>query len=159
MKKSIAIFSSHDEAHEALSALKDSGFDMQKVSIVGKAEVIDDKIHVKSNRALIAAPTIAGTVIGATLGVLSGVGLFAIPGLGMVFGAGAVVGAFAGFDFGVIAGGITSILVELGIKDDHIAYEEHIKEGRFLMFMDGTEAEIEKAEKILEGKHLGIARH
>lgn len=159
MKKSIAVFSSHDEAHEGLEALKASGVNMSHVSIIGKAEIIDDKIHVKSNRALIAAPTVAGTVIGASVGLMTGIGLFAIPGLGMLFGVGAVVGAFAGFDAGIIAGGITSILVGLGVKDEHITYEEHIKDGKFLMFIDGSEEEIERAENILEGRHLGISRH
>lgn len=159
MKKSIAVFSSHDEAHEGLEALKEAGISMNKISIIGKADIVDDKIHVKSNKALIAAPTVAGTVIGTTVGLMTGIGLFAIPGLGVLFGAGAIIGAFAGFDAGLIAGGLTTILVELGIKEDNIKYEEHIKEGKFLMFIDGSEDEIEKAERILEGKHLGIARH
>ena len=131
---------------------------MKHVSLIGKADIIDDKIHVKSNKALIAAPTVAGTVIGTTVGVLTGIGLFAIPGLGVLFGAGAVIGAFAGFDAGIIAGGLSTILVELGIKDENIKFEEHIKEGSFLMFIDGPESEFDRAESIIEGKHLGITR-
>lgn len=159
MKKSVAIFSSHDEAQEGLEALKAAGINMRNISLIGKAEIIDDKVHVKSNKSLIAAPTIAGTVIGTTVGLLTGVGLFAIPGLGVLFGAGAVIGAFAGFDAGMIAGGLSSILIELGIKDEKIKYEEHIKEGSFVMFIDGTKEEIDRAEEIIEGKHIGIARH
>ena len=156
MKKSIAIFSSHDEALEGLEALKSAGINMKHVSLIGKADIIDDKVHVKSNKALIAAPTVAGTVIGTSVGVLTGIGLFAIPGLGVLFGAGAVIGAFAGFDAGIIAGGLTTVLVELGIKEENIKYEEHVKEGNFLMFIDGSENEIELSEGIIEGKHLGI---
>jgi len=159
MKKSIAIFSSHDEAIHAVEVLKESGINMGHISLVGKAEIVDDKIHVKSNKALIAAPTVAGTVIGTSIGILSGIGLFAIPGFGVIFGAGAIVGALAGFDIGLIAGGTTTMLIELGIKEDHVTYEEHIKDGKFLMFIDGPEAEVQKAELIIEGKHLGLARH
>lgn len=159
MKKSIAIFSSHEEALEGLEALKSAGINMKHVSLIGKADIIDDKVHVKSNKALIAAPTVAGTVIGTTVGVLTGIGLFAIPGLGVLFGAGAVIGAFAGFDAGIIAGGLTTVLVELGIKEENIKYEEHIKEGSFLMFIDGPEQEFDRAEAVIEGKHLGILRH
>jgi uncharacterized membrane protein len=159
MKKSIAIFSSHDEAREGLEALMNAGMEMKNFSIIGKAEIVDDQIKVKSNRALIAAPTVAGTVIGTTIGLLTGIGLFAIPGLGVLFGAGAIVGAFAGFDAGIIAGGVSSILVELGIKENHIQYEEHLQEGKFLMILDGSKTEIEKAENILEGLHLGITEH
>lgn len=159
MKKSIAVFSSHDEAVEGLEALKNAGINMSHVSIIGKADIVDDKIHVKSNKAAIAAPTVAGTVIGTSIGIMTGIGLFAIPGLGVLFGAGAIIGAFAGFDAGLIAGGLTTIFVELGVKDENVEYEQHIKEGKFLMFIDGAEEEITRAESILEGKHLGIARH
>lgn len=159
MKKSIAIFSSHDEAIQAVETLKYAGVDMSTISLIGKAEVVDDKIHVKSNRSLIAAPTVAGTIIGTSLGIMTGIGLFAIPGFGVIFGAGAIVGALAGFDVGLIAGGTTTILMELGIKEDHLAYEEHIREGNFLMFIDGSEEQITQAETLIEGKHLGVARH
>jgi len=159
MKKSIAIFSSHDEAIHAVEALKDAGINMNHVSLIGKAEIVDDKIHVKSNKALIAAPTVAGTVLGTTVGVMTGIGLFAIPGLGVIFGAGAIIGALAGFNVGLITGGATTMLIELGVKEDHITYEQHIKEGNFLLFIDGDEDEVAKAEMIIEGKHLGIARH
>lgn len=159
MKKSISIFNSHDEAVKALTELRESGVDMSKVSLVGRAEIVDDQIHVKSNKALIAAPIAIGTVAGTTLGLLTGVGLFAIPGLGALFGAGAVVGALAGFEMGVAAGGITTILVELGVKEDHITYEQHLHEGRFLLFFEGSEDEIHHVERIIAGHHIGTARH
>ena len=159
MKKSISIFDSHDQAVKALEALSESGVNMSKVSLVGHAEIIDDHVHVKSNTALVAAPVAAGTVIGTTLGVLTGVGLFAIPGLGILFGAGAIVGALAGFQVGVLTGGFATILVDLGVKDDHVEYEQHLKEGRFLLFYDGSDEEIDHVERIIEGRHLGIARH
>ncbi len=159
MKKSISIFDSHDQAVQALEELRESGVDMSKVSLVGHAEIVDDHVHVKSNKALVAAPVAVGTVLGTTLGVLTGVGLFAIPGLGILFGAGAIVGALAGFQVGVVTGGLTTILVDLGVKEDHVEYEQHLKQGRFLLFYDGSDDEIDHLERIIEGKHLGIARH
>jgi len=159
MKKSISIFNSHDDALKALEELRESGVNMSKVSLVGHAEIVNDHVHIKSNQALVAAPVAAGTVLGTTLGLLTGVGLFAIPGLGVLFGAGAIVGALAGFQIGVATGGIATILVDLGVKDDHVAYEQHLKEGRFLLFYDGSEEEIEHVERIIEGKHLGVARY
>lgn len=159
MKKSISIFDSHDQAVKALEELRESGVNMSKISLVGQAEVVDDHVHVKSNKALVAAPVAVGSVLGTTLGVLTGVGLFAIPGLGILFGAGAIVGALAGFQVGVVTGGLTTILVDLGVKEDHIEYEQHLKEGRFLLFYDGSDEEIDHVERIIEGKHLGVARH
>lgn len=159
MKKSISIFNSHDDALKALEELRESGVNMSKVSLIGHAEIVNDHVHIKSNKAIVAAPVAAGTVLGTTLGLLTGVGLFAIPGLGVLFGAGAIVGALAGFQIGVATGGIATILVDLGIKDDHVVYEQHLKEGRFLLFYDGSEEEIEHVERIIEGKHLGVRRH
>ena len=54
--------------------------------------------------------------------MLTGLGLFAIPGFGVLFGAGAVIGAFAGFDAGIIAGGLSTILVELAIKEESVKF-------------------------------------
>ncbi|MNJ86391.1 hypothetical protein D3C87_38850 [compost metagenome] len=159
MKKSISIFDSHSEAVRALEALRESGVDMSKVSLVGQAEIVDDHVHIKSNKALVAAPVAIGTVLGTTLGVLTGVGLLAIPGLGVLFGAGAIVGALGGFQLGVVTGGVTSILVDMGVKDDHVEYEQHLKEGRFLLLYDGTDQEIDHLELLLKGKHLGAKRH
>ena len=159
MKKSVSIFESHNEAVKALSELQSSGVDMSKVSLVGQAEIVDDHVHLKSNNGLIAAPIAIGTVLGSTLGLLTGVGLFAIPGLGVLFGAGAIVGALGGFELGVAAGGLTTILVELGVKEPHVEYEQHVQNGRFLLFVDGNEEEIDRVEHIIKGKHLGIARH
>lgn len=159
MKKSVSIFDSHHDAVRALTELQESGVDMATVSLVGQAEIIDDHVHLKSNKALIAAPIAIGTVLGTTLGILTGVGLFAIPGFGLLFGAGAVVGALSGFEVGVAAGGLTTILVELGVKESHIEYQQHIQDGRFLLFVDGTEEDIHHIEKIIKGRHLGIAKH
>ena len=46
MKKSISVFNSHEEAIKALEDLRESGVDMNKVSLVGRAEIVDDQIHV-----------------------------------------------------------------------------------------------------------------
>jgi hypothetical protein len=159
MKKTVSIFKTHDEAVHALEELKECGVDINKVSLVGRAEIVDDKIHVKSNRALIAAPVVIGIIVGSTIGLLTGIGTFAIPGFGFLYNAGAEIGALAGFEVGVAAGGLITILLGLGVKEDKIAYEEHVKEGRFLMYIDGTEAEISRAQMVIEGKHLGMAVH
>ena len=154
MKSSIAIYNSHDEAIHALNLLKNYKFSLEKVSIIGKAEIIDDKIHLSSNTPIIASPLIAGSAIGATLGLLVGISVISVPGLGFLFGAGAVVGALGGLDLGIIAGGIGSILVSLGIKEDYaIKYEEHIKSGKYLIFIDGSDEDIRKAKRILDSEY------
>lgn len=150
MKASVAVYNSHDDAVQALNLLTDQNFPLDKVSILGKAEVEDDKIHIRSNTPLIASPLIAGTALGTTFGLLTGIGVLAIPGLGFLFGAGAIVGLFGGFEAGALIGGVGSFLLSIGIKEDYVVkYEEHLKNGKFLIFINGTDAEIEKAKWIL----------
>jgi len=82
--------------------------------------------------------------------------------LGFIFGAGAVVGALAGFDLGLVGGGIISILTAIGIKKDKVVkYSKHINEGNFLVIAQGNEAEVEKAKSILCncGKYLELCIH
>jgi uncharacterized membrane protein len=161
MKTSIAVYNSHEDAIYALKELDDCNFPMNIVSIIGQAEITDDKIHLKSNNSLIAAtPLITGSTIGTVLGLLVGVGTIAIPGLGVLFGAGAIIGAFGGFELGSIAGGLGSILLTLGLKDhDVIKYEQHIKDGKYLLYINGSELEIETAQHILNHEHAEINIH
>ena len=90
-------------------------------------------------------------------GQLTGVGVFAIPGFGFLFGAGAVVGAFAGVDAGIIAGGLTAIFTRMGINEANaIKYENHLNEGKFLVFVDGDDKEIEQAKQVLHTQGLAL---
>ncbi|MEO7087523.1 MAG: hypothetical protein ABIZ51_01875 [Bacteroidia bacterium] len=158
MKAAVAVYNSHEKAFNAIRVLDKEHFPMKHISMMGKAELIDDHLHVISNEEIsIAAPIAIGSIIG----LLTGIGVFAIPGLGFLFGAGALIGTIAGFDFGLI-GGIAVAFTKLGFKKDTgIKFEKHIKEGNFLVVVQGNEEEIERAKKILhtEGTHLELDNH
>jgi hypothetical protein len=159
MKAKVAVYDTHEKAVSALNKLKEAGFPIKKTSLIGKAELIDDHMHVKSFDSIKNAPLAIGAIAGPIIGALSGIGIFAIPGFGFLFGAGAIIGAIGGFDLGIMGGGILSLLAFLGItKDTVVKYEEHINEGKFLLIVHGEVEEIEKAEHILhtEGTHLEI---
>lgn len=159
MNSKIAIYDDHEKAVNAIKILGENDFPMGKVSLIGKAEVIDNHIHVQSLKSAKNAPAIIGAGAGLLVGALSGLGVFVIPGFGFLYGAGAIIGAIGGFDIGVITGGITSLLAEIGIKKDKIVtYQEHLNEGKFMIVIDGTDEEVAKAENILhtEGTHLSI---
>ncbi|MCG2610844.1 hypothetical protein LZZ90_04935 [Flavobacterium sp. SM15] len=160
MKSKIAIYDSHKKAVDALKVLSDHNFPMSNVSLLGTAEIIDDHIHVRSSDTLQKAPAIIGMGAGTVIGLLSGIGVFTIPGFAFLYGAGALVGAIAGFDLGIVTGGVISFFSLLGIKEDEVVkYEEHLKEGRFMVILSGSLEEIEKAEQVLhtEGTHLEFA--
>lgn len=157
MKSKIAIYETHEGALEAVKALNEEGFPMSNVSLIGTAEVVDDHIHVRSMDTVKNAPAVIGMGAGTVIGLLSGIGIFTIPGFGFLYGAGALIGAIAGFDLGIITGGVISFFTHLGIKEDSVVKcEEHLKEGRFMVVINGSIEDVERAEHILhaEGAHL-----
>jgi hypothetical protein len=156
MHATIGIYDNHELAVEAVQQLKDSGYPVTQLSIMGKTEtevVTDENMHMIEKNPIKVAGVGTGTVIGTALGILTGVGVFAIPGLGFLYGAGAVVGAVAGFDFGLIGGGIASFLATLGVKDENAKkYHEALEKGKFIVIADGSKEDVERARDILH-KH------
>jgi uncharacterized membrane protein len=153
MESRVAIYKSHEEALKAVQKLKDQNFPVNKISLIGEAQIINDHLYVKSLDNLKNMPLAIGTIAGVVTGLLSGIGIFIIPGFGFLYGAGAIIGALGGLDIGIIGGGLATILTHMGIKKEEVLkYEEHIKSGRFLVMANGTESEISRAEKILLGK-------
>ena len=157
MESKVAVYESHDRAIEAVHLLSEKHFSLKNISIVGKAEVINDHMHLKPNTELSNAPLALGAVAGTVVGLLTGIGVFAIPGFGFLYGAGAVIGSIAGFDIGILGGGLGTLLSAIGFKEDSVVkYEKHLHEGKYLLLLSGSEQDVIKAEHILhtEGTHL-----
>lgn len=162
MKTTIGVCNTHREAMEAVRELRKAGYPTKNLSVIGKVDAdTEDDIEVTDMK--VAGTEVgAGVVIGSTLGILTGVGVFAIPGLGFLFGAGALAGAIAGFDIGLIGGGIVSALTLTGIHDEKAKhYDEQLKEGKFLLIVQGSKEEGEQAQKILQAKggNAGLEMH
>ncbi len=121
MNTTIGIYKNHELAVAAVQKLKDSGFPLDLLTIMGKeeSEVVDRDMHLSPKNPINTVGIATGTAIGAALGILTGVGLFAIPGVGFLYGAGALVGAIGGADFGILGGGLASVLATIGIKDEN----------------------------------------
>lgn len=154
MKSLIGLYNSHDKAIEAIQLLKENGFTNKHLSLLGKVNG-DDEVAENIKNANTAVKGIGiGAVAGTTLGVLAGIGLMAIPGVGLLVGAGALAGAVAGFDFGVIGGGIISALTIGGVeKEMEAKYQKELLEtGKTLVVVQGKEEELEKAKALLAAK-------
>ena len=164
MNATIGVYDNHDLAVEAIQKLKDSGYPVNQLSIMGlmETEVVDDKMHVMPKSSIKAGGLGAGTILGTTLGILTGVGMFAIPGVGFLYGAGALVGAIAGFDFGLIGGGIASALASVGVQDEMAKkYHDDLVAGKYLVIAHGSEEHVNQAKANLDehGTHEEIALH
>ena len=158
----VGVYNTHNAAIVALEALKASGLPVKNMSFISKADIIESKLHTFSNDKVNNVPVEIGVVLGPVIGLLSGLSLIAIPGLGIIYGAGAIVGVLAGFDFGLIGGGITTILIKLGIHKDKAAfYKEHIEKGKFIVTINGDLEIAEKAKTILHtlGLHIDLQHH
>ena len=164
MNATIGIYDNHDLAVAAVEQLKNSGYPVSQLSIMGLAEteVIDDKMHIMPKSPLKTDGAGAGLLLGTTLGILTGVGIFAIPGLGFLYGAGALVGAIAGFDIGLVGGGIASVLETVGVKDENAKkYHDVLVAGKYLVIAHGSEENVNQANELLHehGMHEGLTTH
>jgi len=159
MNAVIGVFESHETALVAIQTLQQSGYPAGQLSVIGKADLVNNHIHVKSSNTAEKAEVSIGVIAGAVLGILTGVGIFAIPGLGFLYGAGALVGVFAGVDFGIIAGGLAAVFTSMGVDSvNAVKYEKRLNEGKFIVFAQGDEKEIEHAHEVLhtQGLHLEL---
>lgn len=164
MKVTIGIYDDHDKAIAAAAELKNAGYPTKHLSIIGNAqtEVLDDNLGTETKNPIKPGGLIGGTAIGATLGILTGVGLFAIPGLGFLFGAGALVGAIAGLDIGLIGGGIATLFTSIGVAEEEAKrYHKELESGKYLLIAQGSPEEVIHANKILHGhgRHSLLTMH
>ncbi len=163
-KRASGLFDSRTEAEAAVRNLKDSGYDMDKVSIIAKdADKIGDVETTKGigNKADDGAATgaLTGGTLGGITGLLVGLGTLAIPGIGPILLAGAgattIATTLAGAGIGAAAGGLAGALIGLGIPEEKARiYNDRVKNGSFLVMVDGTESEIGRADTIMN--HHGV---
>jgi hypothetical protein len=164
-KRAIGTFSNRHQAEQALYELRNSGFSMNRVSVLAKDTDHDDKIAGArvENRgdteakegAGIGATT--GTVLGGLGGLLVGLEALIIPGAGPFLAAGTIATTLAGAGIGAAAGGVIGALTGLGIPEEEARdYSERVSQGEYLVIIEGTEAEIRQAATVLS--HQGIQR-
>jgi hypothetical protein len=105
---------------------------------------------------------LSGGALGGLTGLLVGLGTLAIPGIGPIMLAGAtattLATTLAGGAIGAVTGGLLGALIGLGIPEERArVYQDRVARGEYLVIVDGTDAEIAKAEAIL--RHRGIEEY
>src|SRR5579872_2778787 len=146
----VAIYPSHIQAEDALKKLERSGFDMKKLSIVGKDYHSDENVVGYYNAGdRMKRWGKSGAFWGGFWGLLFGSAFFAIPGIGPVLVAGPMVAWIIGaLEGAVVVGGLGVIgagLYSIGIpKDSIVEYETAVKADKFLLLAHGTAEEVEK---------------
>ncbi|RMF21793.1 MAG: DUF2382 domain-containing protein [Cyanobacteria bacterium J083] len=158
-KRAAGLYSSRAEAEAAVRALRDAGFDMERVSVIAKdVEQIagQETTEEVGNKAEEGATTgaITGGALGGITGLLVGIGALAIPGIGPILLAGAeataIATTLAGAGIGAAAGGLVGGLIGLGIPEEKAKiYSDQVAQGSFLVMVTGSAAEIAHAESIM----------
>ncbi|MEA5502591.1 general stress protein [Halotia wernerae UHCC 0503] len=160
-RRAVGVFSNRTNAEQALHELKNTGFPMDRVSVIardgdGRDDIagtqVTEKVGDKSDEGATVG-AVSGGVLGGLTGLLVGLGTLAIPGVGPIMLAGAtattLATTLAGAGIGAVAGSLVGALIGLGIPEERArVYNERVERGHYLVMLDGTDAEIATAKAI-----------
>jgi len=151
----VAVFPTHDAAERAVKSLTASGFEMKNLSVVGKGYHSDEKVVGFYNMGdRIKFWGSRGAFWGGFWGLFFGGIFMTIPFVGHVVVLGYLATVLiAGLENAVVVGGLSALgaaLYGLGIpKDSVLQYETDLKADSFLVMARGSNAEVERAKKLL----------
>jgi hypothetical protein len=158
----VAIYDAHRDAEAAVKQLQTAGFDMKKLSIVGKDYRSEEQVVGYYNTGdRMKYWGSSGAFWGGLWGLLFGWAFFIIPGIGPVLVAGPLVSAIVGaLEGAAVVGGLSALgagLYSLGIpKDSIVNYELALRADKFLLVAHGTSEEVARAQNILNA--TGVAK-
>jgi uncharacterized membrane protein len=151
----VAVFGSHAQAEDAVRELQKDGFDMKKLSIVGKDYHTDEHVvgyYTTGDRMLYWGKV--GAFWGGFWGLLFGSAFFWVPGVGQLLVAGPLVMWIVGaLEEAALFAGLSALgagLYSIGIpKDSILQYETQVKNDKLLLVLHGTADEVKRASDLL----------
>lgn len=153
----IAIYDSVSKVKEALHILKQNGFPIDRVSLITQNREIEKELHHSIDNAENAAQlgAVAGGSLSWVIGVPADAAVVWIPGVGTGLAVGYIASTalLSGIESVVadITGGALVTLVDWGISQQHIRkYEKRLKDGNYLLMVDGSTKEATYANSILK---------
>lgn len=158
MKKNnsiVATYSTHTGAEVAIKDLQTAGFDMKKLSIVGRDYHTDEHVigfYNTGDRMKVWGKT--GAFWGGIWGFLIGSAFFWIPDIGPLLVGGPLVGWIIGaLEGAVVVGSLSALgagLYGLGIPEDSLLrYETALQTGKFVLIVHGSIDDAIHAKEIL----------
>lgn len=166
MRTITALYDTHEEAADAVRALRDAGLRSEDISMVANnaegysVEDADDIADGVAEGAGTGAGI--GAILGGAGGLLAGLGALAIPGVGPVVAGGWLVstamGAVAGAAVGGATGGLVGALAEAGVPEHEAhVYAEGVRRGGTLVTARVDERRAAAAEAILHRGRVDIS--
>jgi hypothetical protein len=155
----VAVFSRHADAEAAIKELQHAGYDMTKLSLIGRGTHLKEQVvgYYSIGDRMKHWGTV-GAVWGGAWGLFFGSAFFLIPGFGPILVAGPLVAWIVGaLEGAVVFGGLSAIgagLVSQGIpKDSVLKYELALKTDKYVMIAHGTGADVLTAREIFHRLH------
>jgi len=151
----IGVVRTHSDAEAVVRELQRSGFDMKKLSVIGKGYHSEEHpLGFYSTGDRIKTWGGLGAFWGGLWGLLFGAAFFWIPGIGPLAVAGPFVHAVVtGIEGAVLAGGVGAVgaaLMGLGASSESIIrYETRLKADQYLIIAHGTPKEVDQARSII----------
>jgi len=152
------------EAERVVLELQKEGFDLQKLSILGKDYQTTE--HVRgfltwkdTAKAGATGGGYWGSFVGGLFGILAGAGVVFIPGMAPIVVAGPIAGVLAGWLEGTLVGGVGTAAVGglagalggLGIpKHEVLKYETQVQAGEFIILVTGSDEDVRQAKQMLD---------
>ncbi|WP_088256810.1 general stress protein [Fimbriiglobus ruber] len=160
----VAVYESHDQAEAAIRELQKDGFDMKKLSIVGKDYHTEEHVvgyYTTGDRMMYWGKV--GAFWGGFWGLLLGSAFFWVPGVGQLLVAGPLVMWIVGaIEEAAVVGGLGVLgagLYSIGIpKHSVMQYETEVKNGKLLLIAHGTVDDVERARELLSQTGAAITR-
>jgi len=151
----VYLFDTHADAEQAIRSLNDAGFNMKKLSLVGKGWHTEEQaMGFYSSGDRIKSWGGRGAFWGSLWGLLFSPAVFILPGIGLLALAGPVVVALvSALEGAVVVGSISALgaaMMQIGVpKDQAIKYETALKFDKFVLLIHGTPAEVAQARAVL----------
>jgi uncharacterized membrane protein len=156
----VALYDQHTQAEDAVKTLQRAGFDMKKISIIGKDYETEEHVIGFLNagdRAKIFGRL--GAFWGGLIGVLFGSALIFVPVVGHLVILGPLAATlFSGLQGAVVAGGVSALagaLMSIGIpKDSVLRYETALKANHFVLMVHGDSRDLARARDVLKSSAM-----
>jgi hypothetical protein len=161
----LCISDTHAAAEHAIRALSASGFDLTKLSLIGKGYHSEEHpLGFYTSVDKMKAWGGVGAFWGGLWGLLLAPAAFVLPGLGLVAMGGPVVAAlFAALEGAVLLGGASAIgaaLTMIGVPEDlKIKYETALKAEQYVLILHGDAAEVAKARTVVGKAGFSMGTH
>ena len=151
------LFDSNSQAQRAVEALEQAGFSSSEVSLISRYRD-DNTLADDASGATKGAVT--GAAIGGGTGLLTALGVIAIPGIGPLVAAGVLATTLVGAASGSVVGGLIGALTDYGVsEEDAHVYSEAVRRGSSLVTVRTDDARAAEADGILNNhKPIDVAQ-